>query len=290
MQKTEQGILAVDQERLRELAREFVGEPNINPTERVLSVLGIPIAVTLGVRRGGILGTVMGLAAAELAVRGLTGHSPLYRALGIDTSVQAGDLDEQGIWIGKIITVSRPVGELYSFWRNLSNLPRFIEYLHSVTETGGSRTHWVAKGPLGLRLEWDAEIVEATPNQEITWRSVPGSGLVNAGHIRFQPLPNEQGTEVSVVLGYLPPAGPLGDRIAEAVGMSADALLAEALDSFKQLMETGEAPHKKKSPQGGDKDALPLPEARRLDIERRADTVQTASEDSFPASDPPASW
>jgi uncharacterized membrane protein len=290
MQKTEQGFLTVDQKRLRELAREFVGEQNISPTERALSVLGIPVAVMIGVRRGGILGTVMGFAAAELAVRGLTGHSPLYRALGVDTSVQARDLDEQGIWIGKIITISRPVGELYSFWRNFSNLPRFIEYLESVTETGGSRTHWVAKAPLGLRIEWDAEMIEVIPNEVITWRSVPGSGLVNAGHVRFQPLPDKQGTEISVVLGYLPPAGPLGERIAETIGMSANTLLAEALDSFKQLMETGEAPHKKKSPQGKDKDALPPPEARRREIERRADTVQTASEDSFPASDPPASW
>src|SRR5574341_1585992 len=91
MQKTEQGFLTVDQDRLRDLAREFVGEPNISPTERALSVLGIPVAVLVGVRRGGILGTMMGLAAAELAVRGLTGHSPLYRALGVDTSVQARD-------------------------------------------------------------------------------------------------------------------------------------------------------------------------------------------------------
>src|SRR5574341_228869 len=288
MQKTEQGFLTVDQDRLRDLAREFVGEPNISPTERALSVLGIPVAVLVGVRRGGILGTVMGLAAAELAVRGLTGHSPLYSALGVDTSVQARDLDEQGVWIGQIITISRPVGELYSFWRNLGNLPRFIEYLDSVTEIGGSRTHWVARGPLGLKIEWDAETIEDIPDEVITWRSVPGSGVINAGHVQFQPLPDKQGTEVSVVLGYLPPAGPLGDRFAKAIGMSADALLNEALESFKHLMETGEALHKKKSPQGEPKDALPLPEARRRDIERRADTVQTASEDSFPASDPPA--
>lgn len=288
MQKTEQGILT--QEQVREMAQRLVGEPNINETERALSLLGLPLAVIIGVRQRGVLGAVMGLAAAELVVRGLTGHSPLYRALGVDTTIQPGDLTERGVWIGKIITISRPVGELYSFWRNFSNFPRFIEHLDSITEIGDRRTRWVAKGPLGMKIEWDAEVIEEIPNERLIWRSIPGSGLTSAGHVSFRPLPDGQGTEVSVVMGYVPPGGPLGERIAETLGVSADALVAEGLASFKHLMETGEMPTKKKSPQGTGKDDLPLPEARRHDVERRADKVQSASEDSFPASDPPSSW
>lgn len=280
--QTEREILTQDQ------VQRFLGEPNINGTERTLSMLGAPVAAYLGIKRGGLIGAALGLAAAELAIRGLTGRSPLYRALGRDTSFDVEDLMTEGVWVGKIITVARPVEELYSFWRNFSNLPRFMTHLDSVTEIGDRRSHWVVEGPLGIRLSWDSEIIDEEPNKLIVWRSVPGTGIATAGHVRFHTLTENKGTEISVVLGYVPPAGPLGEKLAELLSMGADAIVEENLACFKQLMETGEAP--KKSGQRQKQTELPADEPQRRDIERRSDTVQMTSEDSFPASDPPASW
>ncbi|MBA3356331.1 MAG: SRPBCC family protein [Pyrinomonadaceae bacterium] len=79
----------------------------------------------------------------------------------------------------KSVTINKPPAELYSFWREFRNLPRFMKYLESVTTLDSGRSHWMAKGPGGEKVEWDAEIYNEKENELISWRSLPGSELVN---------------------------------------------------------------------------------------------------------------
>ena len=115
------------------------------------------------------------------------------------------------------MTINRTPWDLYQFWRNFENLPRFMKHLKSVKVLDEKRSHWVAKAPAGRTVEWDAEIINDEPNALIAWRSLGGADVDNAGSVRFVPGPEGRGTEVRVVIDYIPPAGRVGKWVAEAL-------------------------------------------------------------------------
>src|SRR5215212_9007441 len=108
--------------------------------------------------------------------------------------------------VREAITVLRPLEEVYSFWQDFENLPRFMSHLESVEVTGNGRSHWKSKGPAGSSVEWDAEVTEAVPNERIAWRSVENADVENSGSVMFMEAPGDRGTEVHVILNYDPPA------------------------------------------------------------------------------------
>ena len=144
--------------------------------------------------------------------------------------------------IERVTTINRPVHEVYSFWRRFENFPRFMRHLVSVETFPNGRSRWKAKGPAGMRVEWEAELIEDRQNEWIAWRSVQGSGIQNSGSVRFSPAPGARGTEVRVQLQYSPPAGSFGRGIAWLFGEEPDQQIHHDLHRFKQLMETGEIP------------------------------------------------
>lgn len=138
------------------------------------------------------------------------------------------------------ITVGRPVEEVYAFWRDFENLPRFMRHLESVTVTGDGRSHWVAKAPAGQSVEWDAETTADVANERISWRSLPGASVYNAGTVHFMPAPGDRGTEVRVELEYEPPFGKLGSKVAMLFREEPGQQVQDDLRHFKQVMEIGE--------------------------------------------------
>jgi uncharacterized membrane protein len=142
--------------------------------------------------------------------------------------------------VERSITIDRPPEDLYRFWRNFETLPRIMNHLISVLEFAPGRSHWVARGPGGLRLEWDAEITADRPNELIAWCSLEGADVDNAGCVRFEPARGGRGTVVRVEMDYQPPAGMIGATIARLFGESPDKQVAVDLHRLKQLMETGE--------------------------------------------------
>jgi uncharacterized membrane protein len=138
------------------------------------------------------------------------------------------------------ITVNRPVEEVYAFWHDFQNFPQFMRHLESVTMTGERRSHWVAKAPAGQTVEWDADTLEDRPNELISWRSTEGSGIYNAGSVRFMAAPGGRGTEVRVDLTYDPPFGKLGSKVAMLFREEPGQQVMDDLRHFKQVMETGE--------------------------------------------------
>ncbi len=147
----------------------------------------------------------------------------------------------------KAVTINRTPREIYGFWRNFENLPRFMTHLDFVRTIDARRSHWRVKGPAGSTLEWDAEITEERPNERIAWRSLEGADVANSGAVSFRAAPGGRGTEVRVELEYQAPGGSLGAVIASLFGEEPTQKLQADLRTFKALMETGEIPRAESS-------------------------------------------
>jgi uncharacterized membrane protein len=199
--------------------------------------------------RGSLGGIALALVGAALVQRGYTGHCNLYEAIGYSTGGDASLRNsenvsvraERGTKVEKSVTIDRPASELYSFWRNFENLPLFMNHLESVRSIGGERTHWVAKAPAGMTVEWDAEVYNEKRDELIAWRTLEGSQVSSAGSVRFEPAP-DGGTVVRVTLKYDPPGGKLGSFVARLFGENPEQQIEEDLGRFKHLMETSGAP------------------------------------------------
>lgn len=145
-----------------------------------------------------------------------------------------------GIRLQESVTIDVPAQQLYDYWRNFSNLPRFTKNLKSVQVIDDTRSRWTVDGPAGKELSWEATIIDDRPGEMISWRSIEGSDFDNAGSIWFQPATTGRGTVVKLIFSYNPPAGPLGSLVAKLSGKEPAMLLKQQLRRFKQLMETGE--------------------------------------------------
>jgi uncharacterized membrane protein len=104
-----------------------------------------------------------------------------------------------------------------------------------VTRTGDRTTHWVADGPLGKSVEWDAETTKYEPNKRIAWNSLPDSTVRTSGQVTFNELPDGQ-TEITVTLHYVAPGGAAGEKLA-ALLTDPEEMLEEDLRNFKAFAE-----------------------------------------------------
>lgn len=154
------------------------------------------------------------------------------------------------IKVEKTVTINKPQDELYNFWHNFENLPQFMNHLKLVKVIDAKRSHWVAKAPLGITVEWDADIIEDRKNEFISWSSVKDANIENSGFVRFKKAPDNRGTEVEVVIVYQPPGGTIGAAIAKLFGEEPEQQIGDDLNRFKMLMETGEIATTEGQPQG----------------------------------------
>ena len=182
------------------------------------------------------------LAAYGLSRKSLTGAAlAAVGAAGAVAGAKTRVSPATAIHIQRSMTIDRPAEELYDYWHNFENLPRFMKHLKSVT-TQGRNSHWVANGPMGIPIEWDAELLDEKPGEYLIWRSLPGSAISNRGSVEFRPAPNGSGTEVTVALMYRNPGGKVGRAFAKLFGREPEQTVREDLRRFKSLIETGEIP------------------------------------------------
>jgi uncharacterized membrane protein len=126
--------------------------------------------------------------------------------------------------------------EVFDLWADVESFPRFMKHIKSVTRTGDRSTHWVAEGPMGTNVEWDANTTVFEPGKRIGWNSDPGSGIRTSGMVTFVELPKNQ-TEVNVAMHYEPPAGKVGQAVAAVFSADPVDRLAEDLRGFKAYAE-----------------------------------------------------
>jgi uncharacterized membrane protein len=227
---------------------------NVGEPERWASVIFGGALAAYGLKMRSLPGLVVAAVGGALVHRGATGHCMVYESMGLSTTEEQGDQVSvpygRGVRVEKAVTINAPREELYAFWRRFENLPLFMHNLEDVKVQDEKRSHWVAKGPAGSKVEWDAEIINEIPNELIGWRSVEGSQIDNAGSVHFTPAPAGRGTEVKVVLRYDPPAGVMGARISKILGEDPAVNVQEDLRRLKRLIETGEIPTIEGQPTG----------------------------------------
>ncbi len=224
---------------------------NVGSTERVVSAIAGGALVAYGLNRGDTTGVLLSVLGGGLALRGATGHCQVYGAMDINTNEettsagfrtsnkQSSGFLSSKIHVKKSVTINKSPAELYQFWRNFENLPKFMSHLEAVKNLEGNRSHWMAKAPFGTTVEWDAEITSERENERIGWNSVEGATVPNSGVVEFRPT-STRGTEVRVVLTYEPPAGKLGAMVAKLFGEEPSQQVYGDLCRFKSMMESGE--------------------------------------------------
>ena len=242
------------------------GRINVGPTERWLSLIAGGALAAYALRRRTTASGAAAFAGAAFLYRGATGHCHFYEALGVnhsrrhasesgtgviadrgsDTRARLGG--HRGTLVDEAVTINRDIAEVYRFWRNFENFPRFMRHLESVAVREAGISHWVAKGPAGTTVEWDARIIHDVENKLIGWQSIEGSQVATAGSVNFDETP--RGTSVRVRLQYSPPAGKLGSAIAWMFGEEPGQQIREDLRRFKALLETGEIPTTAGQPSG----------------------------------------
>jgi uncharacterized membrane protein len=209
--------------------------------ERIATLTTATAMVAYGLSRRNVPGVFLAAAATPLAYRAFSGNWPRFtngRSSAQDTrTALAGD---RGVHVREAISLEKPIDEVYRFWRRLENLPRFMGYLERVTEIDHRRSHWVARGPGGMHVDWDAEIINDVPNEVIAWRTLPGADVMSAGSVNFDTVRNGRSTRVSVRLQYAPPGGRAGALAATLFGREPSQTVREDLRRLKQVLEAGE--------------------------------------------------
>lgn len=216
---------------------------NASAELRWLFGLGGAALLIWGWRRRSWPGLVLSSAGADLLNWSCTGHY-LHETLGFTELTSKGLRalvpHQLGIRVARSVSIHRPVDEVYRFFRDFKNLARVLSHVNDIRETDDKHSHWFVKGPGGMEVEWDAEIIEEQPNELISWRSIGSPDVESAGSVRFERAPGERGTFLRVSLNYLPPGGALGAAIAKVFGEEPEMQIKEDLRRLKQMLEAGE--------------------------------------------------
>jgi len=141
---------------------------------------------------------------------------------------------------GKTLLVNRPRAELFAFWKDFTNFPRFMENVERVEDLGDGRSRWSIKAPAGSEVTLVNRVTDVREADYISWQSEPKSDVANSGKVRFEDAPAGRGTYVSLIIGYDPPGGTLGKLFAKILQREPEIQARRDLRRFKQLMETGE--------------------------------------------------
>jgi uncharacterized membrane protein len=217
--------------------------PGLDDAGRVACVVSGGVLALLGLRRGGPVGVGLALLGGALALRGaatgpLTGRGGVLAA-GMERLERALPAPRT-VKVGRSVTVGRPREEVWRYVRDLRNFPRWASHVESVATSGDGRSHWTVRGPGGTRLEWDTEIENEVEGERISWQTLPGADIRNAGNLILKDAPGGRGTEVHLRLAYDAPAGALGQAIARLFGEEPDTDARHDLRRLKQLLELGE--------------------------------------------------
>lgn len=205
----------------------------MSPTGRiVVGTVGFGILAG-GIQRGGITGAVGALFGGLLIARAVT-NTP-------STLVSEED-PISGVSVESTLELAVPVREVFRFWSNLQNLPRFMRHLREVRENESGTSHWVAERARGGTVAWDAEIVALKPHQRLAWKSVTGAEVISAGDVQFEEL-DPATTRLRVQMTY-----PRGGSKPTPFGADPARQLEEDLERLRQLLEAQGRPGSNRVP------------------------------------------
>ena len=224
--------------------------PSVKNANRVIAVGTGAALLAYGAVRRSPAGAWIAAASVPFFYRAFAGHWPEpfrsghwpepFRSLGANGNTKRALSGDRGVHVREAVRLELPIHEVFTFWRRFENLPRFMRHLNSVREEGAGRSHWVAVGPLGFAVEWDADLINEVEDTVIAWRSLPGSDVTTAGSVNFDSVRGGRETQVTVNLQYAPPAGKAGAFVATLFGREPSQTIREDLRLLKQILEAGE--------------------------------------------------
>ena len=167
-----------------------------------------------------------------MLLRGISGYCPMYDAIDHLKDAKASNVNIQ---ISSLI--NKPVSEVYAFWHDFENLPKFMTHLESVETIDSTTTKWTAKGPAGIgKLTWNAEIVKDEYERFIGWNSLHDSTIKNAGKVVFTPI--GETTQIDVTLSYHAPLGIAGESAARLLNPYFKKWVENDIGNFKSYIES----------------------------------------------------
>ncbi len=205
-------------------------ETRWSPATRFVAITSGGLLALFGIRRRGIAGSIACAIGTGLLTRGMT-NMGLRRLVGIDASRPA-------ITLQKTLSIHAPLEQVFALWSHYEAFPQVMEHLREVRRPSLHHSTWVATGPLGLPVRWQAAVTKLEPHQMICWRTLSGSTVSQVGTLRFEPL-NTGATRLDLRLSYTPPGGVLGHLLATLLGASPKRMIDEDLVRFKSLIECG---------------------------------------------------
>jgi uncharacterized membrane protein len=207
-----------------------VAQQNWTPALRVAAAALASGAFYTGIRSSGLERWALTAGGALLLARAIT-NKPLRQMIGAGGGPGAVEFE-------KTIHIDAPLEEVYGYWANFENFPKFMTHLKEVRHLKGNRSRWVAAGPAGISIPWEAEITEQRTNELLAWNSVPGSLVDTAGTVRFDSEPDGR-TRVQIRMSYCPPAGVFGHAVAWLFGADPKSEMDRDLVRLKSLLEVG---------------------------------------------------
>jgi uncharacterized membrane protein len=175
----------------------------------------------------------LGVIGLGVLARGLT-NLELKRLIGLSEGHRAID-------IHKTINIAVPVEQVFEFWSDYENFPKFMRHVKEVRPIGEGRSHWVLTGPAGVPVEWNAVVTQHVPNEVLAWKTEPDSLVQHAGIVHFTGHPDGT-TTINIKMSYNPPAGAVGHALAVLFGADSKSLVDDNLVRMKSLIETGKQP------------------------------------------------
>jgi len=207
---------------------------NVGKTERAIMIAAGAYLLYRVLKKNDKRKVAEGITAGTMLFRGISGYCPAYDAIDRSGALKTGNIS-----ISAALSVNKPVNEVYAAWRNLSNHPKFMMHLESVTEIDNYKSDWKAKipGGFGATTGWKAEILMDEPNRLLSWHSMPGSALDNSGKVRF--TDNGNSTDIEVTISYRAPLGKAGEIAGKLLSPVFEKMIEKDIQNFKEFIETG---------------------------------------------------
>jgi uncharacterized membrane protein len=203
---------------------------NVSKTERAITAVAASLLLYQTMKKHKANSLLL-LGGGYLLYRAITGHCPLYSLRGQRAK------GPHNINVRTRVVVNRPRWDVYVFWRNLENLPLFMKHLAMVRELDENLSSWTVRIPGGLgTIQWDAEIVKDIQGSELSWQSLEGASIQNAGKVNFTDTPG-MGTCIDVMITYRAPMGTIGEGISKLLTPAFTHVVKEDIRHFKQYME-----------------------------------------------------
>ena len=140
--------------------------------------------------------------------------------------------------VHETVEVQAPLRDVFNYWSNFENFPKFMSNIEDVRMTGQDSSHWKVKGPLGKSVEFEARTTEMDPSRGIGWNTTGGE-VMTSGEVRFEELLPDR-TRIEVTMNYAdPPGGKVGEVVASILS-DPEKSTVEDLQNFVGIVERGE--------------------------------------------------